>query len=61
MRVSQGAYHALLPLRIDATLAEGCVRVPAGHPATAMLGAQSGRLRIEKIALTAGAAGVAVA
>ncbi len=65
VRVSvQGGEAALLPLRIDAAVAAGCLRLPAAHPLTAMLGAQSGPVRIEKVAASAAAsptAGVAVA
>jgi len=46
--VEQGEATAVLPAQEDATLAEACVRVPAGHPATAMLGAMFGPLTVEK-------------
>ena len=39
VRVSQGAGSVVLPAYVDETLAEGAVRVPAGHPDTAALGA----------------------
>ena len=48
VRVSQGAAHALLPARLDATLAASAVRVPAGHPDTATLGLMFGALTVEK-------------
>ena len=49
VRVSQGAAHAVLPARLDATLAATAVRVPAGHPDTAALGAMFGAVTVEKI------------
>lgn len=48
VRVSQGAASAVLPARLDATLAAGTVRVPAGHPDTATLGAAFGAVTVEK-------------
>jgi NADH-quinone oxidoreductase subunit G len=48
VRVSQGAASAVLPAREDATLAPNAVRVPAGHPDTAMLGAMFGAVTVEK-------------
>ena len=48
VRVSQGAAHAVLPARVDPTLAAGAVRVPAGHPDTAGLGAMFGAITVEK-------------
>jgi len=48
VRVSQGAAHALLRARLDATLAASAVRVPAGHPDTATLGPMFGALTVEK-------------
>ena len=49
VRVSQGAAHAVLPARVDATLASTAVRVPAGHPDTAALGAMFGAITVEKV------------
>ncbi|HEY8708043.1 MAG TPA: NADH-quinone oxidoreductase subunit G, partial [Burkholderiaceae bacterium] len=49
VRVSQGAAHAVLPARLDATLAADTVRVPAGHPDTAALGAMFGAIAVEKV------------
>ncbi|MCA0244433.1 MAG: NADH-quinone oxidoreductase subunit NuoG [Proteobacteria bacterium] len=46
--VAQGQTAALLPAREDATLAPGAVRVAAGHPSTATLGAMFGPLTVEK-------------
>ncbi|MCW7538146.1 NADH-quinone oxidoreductase subunit NuoG [Aquabacterium sp. A7-Y] len=48
VRVSQGAASAVLPARLEAGLAEGCVRVPVGHPATATLGAMFGAVSVAK-------------
>ncbi len=48
VRVAQGAASAVLPARLDATLAAGTVRVPAGHPDTATLGAAFGAVTVEK-------------
>ncbi|MBC8056850.1 MAG: NADH-quinone oxidoreductase subunit G, partial [Rhizobiales bacterium] len=48
VRVSQGTGHAVLPARLDTTLAENTVRVPAGHTDTAALGAMFGALKVEK-------------
>ena len=48
VRVSQGAAHAVLPARLDATLAAAAVRVPAGHSDTATLGAMFGAITVEK-------------
>ncbi|MEY2876032.1 MAG: hypothetical protein RLZZ373_3403 [Pseudomonadota bacterium] len=49
VRVQQGEGGAvLLPASLDATLAADTVRVSAGHPSTAALGAVFGTLRIER-------------
>ena len=49
VRVSHdGGEAVVLPVRIDTTLAAGCVRLAAAHPYTATLGAQFGTLRVEK-------------
>jgi NADH-quinone oxidoreductase subunit G len=48
VRVSQGGAAITLPVRLDASLAAGTVRVPAGHALTAALGAMFGPLSIEK-------------
>ena len=48
VRVSQGSASAVLAARADPSLAHGCVRVPAGLPATSALGAMFGELRVEK-------------
>jgi NADH-quinone oxidoreductase subunit G len=48
VRVSQGAAQAVLPARLDDTLAETVVRVPAGLPDTATLGAMFGLISVEK-------------
>jgi NADH-quinone oxidoreductase subunit G len=46
--VGQGETAVLLPAREDATLAPNAVRVPAGHPDTAALGALFGPVAVER-------------
>jgi NADH-quinone oxidoreductase subunit G len=48
VRVTQGSAEAVLPAAIDATLAATAVRVAAGHPTTAGLGAMFGPIAVEK-------------
>jgi NADH-quinone oxidoreductase subunit G len=48
VRVTQGAAQAVLPARLDTTLAANAVRVSAGHAHTAMLGAMFGAISVEK-------------
>ncbi len=48
LRVSQGAAQAVLPARADASLPSTVVRVAAGHPDTAGLGAMFGPISVEK-------------
>ncbi len=48
VRVAQGSAAALLPVRVDATLAANTVRVPAALADTANLGAMFGPIAIEK-------------
>ena len=48
VRITQGRAEALLPARLDATLARNVVRVPAGHPSTATLGAMFGPISVTK-------------
>jgi NADH-quinone oxidoreductase subunit G len=48
VRVKQGSASAELPAKADATLAANTVRVPAGHPATASLGAMFGAITVER-------------
>ena len=48
VRVTQGEGATVLPARLDATLADHTVRVPAGHLNTAMLGAMFGAITVEK-------------
>jgi NADH-quinone oxidoreductase subunit G len=48
VRVTQGDASAVLPAHEDLTLAKGAVRVAAGHPATAGLGAMFGPISVEK-------------
>jgi len=49
VRVSRGAAHVDLPARMDPSLAPNAVRVPAGHPDTAALGAMFGNVTVEKV------------
>ena len=49
VRITQGGGHAVLPARLEPSLAEGVVRVPAGHPDTASLGAMTGALDVERV------------
>ena len=49
VRVTQGAASAVLPVRLDASLAATAVRVPAGHAATVSLGAMFGPLAVDKV------------
>ncbi len=48
VRVAQGAAQAVLPARLDASLAADTVRVSAGHADTATLGAMFGAVTVEK-------------
>jgi len=48
VRVKQGEGSVVLPAMLDATLAVNTVRVSAGHPSTAALGAVFGALGIER-------------
>jgi NADH-quinone oxidoreductase subunit G len=47
--VHMGDATVLMPAREDATLAEGAVRIAAGHPSTAALGAMFGTVTLEKV------------
>jgi NADH-quinone oxidoreductase subunit G len=48
VKVAQGSAYAVLPARLDDTQAANTVRVPAGHPATASLGAMFGAITVER-------------
>jgi NADH-quinone oxidoreductase subunit G len=48
VKVTQGEGSAVLTARADATLAEGTVRIAAGHASTAALGAMFGPVMVEK-------------
>jgi len=48
VRVTQGDGEAVLAARLDPTLAENVVRIPAGHALTASLGAMFGSLTVAK-------------
>jgi NADH-quinone oxidoreductase subunit G len=56
VRVEQGQGHVDLPATLDATLAEHCVRVSAGHVDTASLGAMFGSLKVTRLAAAIGPA-----
>jgi NADH-quinone oxidoreductase subunit G len=47
--LTQGVASLVLPAREEAGLAEGTLRVSAGHPATAALGAMFGTLSVENV------------
>jgi NADH-quinone oxidoreductase subunit G len=47
--LAQGGAALVLDAHEDATLAPDAVRVPAGHPATASLGAMFGAITVEKV------------
>ncbi len=47
--VQMGEAAIVLPAREDRTLAEGAVRIAAGHPATASLGAMFGTVTLERV------------
>ncbi|HRP95241.1 MAG TPA: NADH-quinone oxidoreductase subunit NuoG [Rhodocyclaceae bacterium] len=49
VRLRQGQATAELEIRSDDGVAANCVRVPAGHPATAALGPMSGAISVERI------------
>ena len=53
VRVRQGSAAAVLPALLDPTLAQGTLRIAAGHPRTAMLGAMFGAVVIEAVATDA--------
>jgi NADH-quinone oxidoreductase subunit G len=48
VRVRQGSGAVVLDCEIDASLPDNVVRVAAGHPSTAVLGAMFGSLSVEK-------------
>jgi NADH-quinone oxidoreductase subunit G len=48
VRVKQGNAQCVLPAHLDSSLAATAVRVPAGHPETATLGAMFGAISVEK-------------
>ena len=55
VRVRQGEGRARLVAELDERLADGCVRVAAGHEHVAGLGAMFGTLTLEKLAMQAAA------
>ena len=48
VRIAQGDAAAVLPARVDSSLAENVIRVSAGHAATATLGAMFGPVTVAK-------------
>ena len=48
VKVKQGSAEAVLEAALDNALPANCVRVSAGHPATAGLGAMSGAMTVER-------------
>jgi NADH-quinone oxidoreductase subunit G len=46
--VAQAQSAVVLPVQVDESLAANAVRVPAGHPATAALGAMFGAITVER-------------
>jgi NADH-quinone oxidoreductase subunit G len=51
IRIVQGRGEAVLVCALDDKLPDNCVRIAAGHPATAGLDAMFGALTLEKIAV----------
>ena len=49
IRVRQGGGEALLKVASDAGVPDGCVRIAAAHPATAMLGPMFGPIGVEPL------------
>ena len=49
VKVSLGGTPCVLTTQLDPTLADGCVRVAAAHPATAGLGALTGAVTVEPV------------
>jgi NADH-quinone oxidoreductase subunit G len=49
--VRQGEGQARLQVALDERLPDECVRIAAGHPATAGLGAMTGTVTLEKVAM----------
>jgi NADH-quinone oxidoreductase subunit G len=56
LRVRQGTGSVVLPARLDPTMAEGTVRVPAGHADTCTLGAACGPVELEAVLQAEGVA-----
>jgi NADH-quinone oxidoreductase subunit G len=49
IKITQAGGEAVLAAALDDKLPDNCVRVAAGHPATAGLGALFGALMLERI------------
>ncbi len=54
VRIFQGKGEAFLDVALDDKLPDGCVRIAAGHPATAGLGPMFGAVTLEKLTAPAG-------
>ncbi len=54
VRIFQGKGEAFLDVALDDKLPDGCVRIAAGHPATAGLGPMFGAVTFEKLTAPAG-------
>jgi NADH-quinone oxidoreductase subunit G len=48
VRISQGAGQTTLVAKADNNVPAGCVRVPAAHPSTVMLGEMFGSISVER-------------
>ncbi len=49
MQIKQGKGTAVLPLRLDDGVADGCVYVPVGIDAVSHLGDAYGKISLEKV------------
>ena len=49
VKVTQGKASIILPVRLDSTMAEHTVRIPASHPYTVRLGGMTGTVIVEKV------------
>jgi NADH-quinone oxidoreductase subunit G len=50
IKITQERAEAVLVIAVDDKLPDGCVRVAAGHPSTAALGAMFGSVTLERVA-----------
>ena len=51
LRVRQAGGEAIVPVAIDERLPDGCIRLAAARPETAVLGAMFGTIEAERVAL----------